>query len=104
VHRRVDAPLTEERIVQGPPLHFAQISRLRLLRLTKLIETSSRDVPVLLQRDPELVRRLVHGMALAIMGQNLKRADSLGVWYLHVWIWEPNPSGLFADWNPLVKC
>jgi hypothetical protein len=39
-----------------------------------------------------------------IMGQNLKRADSLGVWYLHVWIWEPNPSGLFADWNPLVKC
>jgi hypothetical protein len=39
-----------------------------------------------------------------IMGQNLKRADSLGVWYLHVWIWQPNPSGLFADWNPRVKC
>jgi hypothetical protein len=39
-----------------------------------------------------------------IMGQNLKRADSLGIWYLHVWIWEPNPSGLFADWNPRVAC
>jgi len=39
-----------------------------------------------------------------IMGQALKRADSLGIWYLHVWTWEPSPSGLFADWNPRVKC
>lgn len=39
-----------------------------------------------------------------VMGQNLKRSESLGAWYLHVWIWEPNPSGLFADWNPRVKC
>ena len=40
----------------------------------------------------------------SIMGQRLKRADSLGIWYLHVWNWTPNPSGLFADWNPDVKC
>jgi hypothetical protein len=39
-----------------------------------------------------------------ILGQSLRRSDTLGVWYLHVWIWEPNPSGLFADWNPRVKC
>jgi hypothetical protein len=39
-----------------------------------------------------------------IMGQPLKRADSLGIWYLHVWNWEYSPSGLFADWNPRVKC
>lgn len=39
-----------------------------------------------------------------IMGQQLKRADRLGIWYLHVWIWEPSPSGVFADWNPNVKC
>jgi hypothetical protein len=39
-----------------------------------------------------------------IMGQALKRADSLGIFYLHVWTWEPSPSGLFADWNPRVKC
>ena len=39
-----------------------------------------------------------------IMGQPLKRADRLGIWYLHVWTWEPSPSGLFADWNPRVKC
>ena len=39
-----------------------------------------------------------------IMGQPLKRADSLGFWYLHVWSESGNPSGLFADWNPNVKC
>ena len=39
-----------------------------------------------------------------IMGQALKRADKLGIWYLHVWTWEASPSGLFSDWNPRVKC
>ena len=39
-----------------------------------------------------------------VMGQPLKRFDQGGFWYLHVWIWEPSPSGLFADWNPRVKC
>jgi hypothetical protein len=42
--------------------------------------------------------------APTIMGQKLKRAERLGIWYLHVWIWEPSPSGVFADWNPRVKC
>ena len=39
-----------------------------------------------------------------VMGQALKKADRLGIWYLHVWTWEPSPSGLFSDWNPNVKC
>lgn len=39
-----------------------------------------------------------------VMGQKLKRAPNLGIWYLHVWVWLENPSGLFADWNPRVKC
>lgn len=42
--------------------------------------------------------------APTIMGQPMKRFDRGGFWYLHVWIWEPSPSGLFADWNPRVKC
>jgi hypothetical protein len=42
--------------------------------------------------------------APTIMGQKLKKAENLGIWYLHVWNWEPSPSGLFADWNPRVKC
>jgi hypothetical protein len=40
----------------------------------------------------------------SIMGQNLKPAPSLKLWYLHVWVWQENPSGVFADWNPNVKC
>jgi hypothetical protein len=39
-----------------------------------------------------------------IMGQKLKRADGLQLWYLHVWIWRENGAGLFADWNAAVEC
>lgn len=39
-----------------------------------------------------------------VMGQELKRSDGLQLWYLHVWIWTPNPAGLFADWNPAISC
>lgn len=39
-----------------------------------------------------------------IFDQSLKRSEGLGIWYLHVWAWEPNPNGLFADWNPAVRC
>lgn len=39
-----------------------------------------------------------------ILGQDLKRSDEMKLWYLHVWLWEPNASGLFANWNPAVKC
>ncbi len=23
---------------------------------------------------------------------------------LHVWVWQPNPSGMFYEWNPRVSC
>lgn len=39
-----------------------------------------------------------------IFGQTLKRSEALKLWYLHVWAWEENPVGLFADYNPRVKC
>jgi hypothetical protein len=39
-----------------------------------------------------------------IMGQALTKVDSIGFWFLHVWTWKPSPSGLFAPWNPDVKC
>jgi hypothetical protein len=39
-----------------------------------------------------------------IMGQPMKRFDRAGFYYLHAWIWEHSPSGIFADWNPRVKC
>ncbi len=39
-----------------------------------------------------------------LFGQELKKHDTFKYWYLHVWAWERNPAGLFADWNPKVKC
>ncbi len=23
---------------------------------------------------------------------------------LHVWLWQPNPNGMFSEWNPAVSC
>jgi hypothetical protein len=39
-----------------------------------------------------------------IAGQDLKKSDLIGFWFLHVWTWKASPSGLFAPWNPDVKC
>jgi hypothetical protein len=30
--------------------------------------------------------------------------EAFGLWTLHVWLFKHNPNGLFADWNPLVRC
>lgn len=43
-------------------------------------------------------------VAPTILGQPLERADDLNIWYRHMWAWDPNDAGLFADWNPAVKC
>jgi hypothetical protein len=52
-------------------------------------------VPISAWKSPEPPR---------IMGQALTKADSIGFWFLHVWTWKPSPTGLFAPWNPDVKC
>lgn len=30
--------------------------------------------------------------------------QAFGIWALHAWVWENNPSGLLSDWNPRVSC
>jgi hypothetical protein len=39
-----------------------------------------------------------------LFGQEFKRYDQYNYWALHVWAWRHNAAGLFADWNPAVKC
>ena len=39
-----------------------------------------------------------------LMGQALRREDNLNIWYLHVWAWNENPDGVFADYHPRVTC
>lgn len=39
-----------------------------------------------------------------VLGQVLHPNPVLGLYVLHVWLYEENPSGIFADWNPNVSC
>ncbi len=38
------------------------------------------------------------------MGAEFQREDEFGVWGLHVWAWNHNPEGMFAESNPNVAC
>jgi hypothetical protein len=38
-----------------------------------------------------------------LFGKSFK-LNVFDLWALHVWVWENNPSGLYADWNPRVSC
>ena len=40
----------------------------------------------------------------SLYGETFHRNEALGLWVLHVWLWKPNPDGMFADWNPNVSC
>jgi hypothetical protein len=40
----------------------------------------------------------------SILGQEMHLTPHLGLYTLHVWVWQNNPYGMFADWNPNVSC
>jgi hypothetical protein len=39
-----------------------------------------------------------------LFGQELKPYPEFKYWGIHVWAWKRNAAGLFAEWNPAVKC
>lgn len=39
-----------------------------------------------------------------LFGQEFKRYDQYNYWGLHVWAFRRNAAGLFADWNPAIRC
>lgn len=39
-----------------------------------------------------------------LLGRDMLPSEPLQLWYTHMWIWTPNSAGLFADWNPAVRC
>ncbi|HUP87941.1 MAG TPA: hypothetical protein VM100_01180 [Longimicrobiales bacterium] len=39
-----------------------------------------------------------------VMGQKMLHENKLNIWSLHVWAWNKNPNGLFADFHPSVQC
>jgi hypothetical protein len=42
--------------------------------------------------------------APTLFNQSFTFNPGLQVWALHVWLWKPNPVGLYANWNPTVSC
>lgn len=39
-----------------------------------------------------------------LLGQHFHRNEEAGIWALHLWLWQHNPEGLHADWNPRISC
>jgi hypothetical protein len=39
-----------------------------------------------------------------LLGQKFTRHSTLPIFKLHIWLWQENPSGTYADWNPKVSC
>lgn len=39
-----------------------------------------------------------------LLGQKFTPHSFLPIFKLHIWLWQDNPSGTFADWNPKVSC
>jgi len=85
----------------------------------KLIDGSVRvDAPELLLYEPEKDGRLrLVGVEYVVplsewksatpprlFGRDFKINATFQIWALHVWVWEQNPNGMFADWNPRVTC
>ena len=40
----------------------------------------------------------------SLHGVDFHRNEGFGLWVLHAWIFEHNPDGMFADWNPRIGC
>lgn len=39
-----------------------------------------------------------------LLEQKYTRHSFLPIFKLHIWLWQDNPTGTFADWNPKVSC
>ena len=37
-----------------------------------------------------------------LFGRIFLSNDELGLWVLHAWIWQPNPDGMFENYNPNI--
>lgn len=39
-----------------------------------------------------------------LFGRDFAVNQTFQVWALHAWVWDNNPDGIFANWNPGVAC
>lgn len=74
-------PLKPETLVYAP-----SPNGLKLVAVEYIVFTAANPTP------PEL------------FGQTFHLNPVINAWTLHVWLWQHNPSGMFADFNPKVSC
>jgi hypothetical protein len=68
---------------------------LKLVGVEYLVVDADQDLST--NDHPRVLGQAMHG---PIPGH-----DGLPVHYaLHAWVWDHNPSGLFYDWNPSIRC
>jgi len=108
---KITACMTDPAGAGGMGFHYGK---------TSLIDGSvSVDQPELLLYEPEqngrlrlvAVEYIIPYTAVSrsaeppvLFGQKFQQNDVFQLWGLHVWAWEHNPSGLYANWNPRVTC
>lgn len=53
---------------------------------------------------PAALWDLNHTEPPMLFGEHMHFNEHVGMYILHVWIWTPNPAGMFEDFNPRVTC
>ena len=81
-------PLQPEVLVYAP----GPDGQLRLVAVEWVARGSSSNPPGVAEPPSVL------GMPMHIL------VPAVGFYIMHAWVWEPNPAGMFADWNPNVTC
>ena len=89
----------------GMGQHFFIPSRMGVVKLTEptALVYEPRDGAYKLVAVEYIVPGAANLVVPPLLGQNFTYLPALGVWKLHAWVWKPNPSGMFADFNPDVR-
>jgi len=66
--------------------------QLQLVAVEYVVPGAGSNPPGVSQPPPVL------GMPMHIL------VPAVGFYIHHAWVWQPNPAGMFADWNPEVSC
>ncbi|MFZ0550124.1 MAG: hypothetical protein WAM21_04900 [Steroidobacteraceae bacterium] len=112
--------------VSGPDTGAMGVHFIRLDRVTKLVLDAKQPQALIYEPMPDGAMRLV-GIEYIVLDQNWSAVNPPGsvpalqgnllnyvafpnryglpaFWEIHVWAWQHNPKGSYADWNTHVTC
>lgn len=112
--------------VSGPDAGAMGVHFVRMDRVSKLVLDATQPQALIYEPMPDGAMRLV-GVEYIVLDQNWSAANPPGTapslqgnllnyvaypnryalpafWEIHVWAWQHNPKGSYADWNTQVTC